>query len=47
VGKHPINNIRKGDAVADGLYIFDGVLAEQTLKDASDKVYHDPISLLS
>jgi len=47
VGKHPINDIRNGDAIANGLYIFDRVLAEQTLKDASDKVDHDPISLLS
>ena len=32
--------------MTDGLYIFDSVLAEQTLKDASDKVNHDSISLL-
>jgi hypothetical protein len=47
VGKHPINNIRNGDAIADGLYVFDSILAEQTLKDASDKVNHNPVSLLS
>jgi len=47
VGTHPINNIRNGDAITDGFYIFDSVLAEQALKDASDKVHHDPISLLS
>lgn len=45
-GKHPINNIRNRNAIADGLYIFDGVLAEQSLKDASDKVNHNAISLL-
>lgn len=47
INNHPIDDIRNGDAIANGLYIFDCILTKETLKDAGDKIDHDPVSLLS
>jgi len=33
--------------LANDLYIFDSILAEETFKDAGDKENHGPVSLFS
>jgi hypothetical protein len=33
--------------IAYGFYVFDGILAEEALKDAGNKVDHGPVSLFS
>lgn len=47
VRNHPVDDISDGDALANGLYIFDSILAKETLKDAGDKKDHGPVSLFS
>lgn len=47
VRKHPIDDVRDGNTIANGLYVFNSILAEEALKDASNEVNHNPVSLLS
>jgi hypothetical protein len=47
VRKHPIHNVRYSNAVTNGLYIFDSILAKEAFKDASNEIDHDPVPLLS
>ena len=47
VRKHAIDYVRDGNTIANDLYVFNSILAEEALKDASNEVDHNSVALLS